>query len=137
HSLDERCPRQQIATSGTFLHTDFFEQQPGHGIRSDEGGIERGLRGRKDSGPHSTRVPSLPRSANRPVGNYSWISIGIARVRVRAEEVGDRLLVRLVEQSGLGREEHPGEAVTRGRARVVLRTGGSSLEKYKVALRHF
>jgi hypothetical protein len=57
-------------------------------------------------------------------------------IRIRTEEVGDRLFVRIVEQRGLGREEHPGEAGPSGRACIVLRTGGGTLEKRDVALRH-
>ena len=59
--------------------------------------------------PDGARVPGvLPRGANHVSGHDLWISVILKRVG--AEEVGDDLLIVVVEQGGLRREECPGEA---------------------------
>src|SRR6267142_2083866 len=61
-----------------------------------------------------------PGSSDCARRDHRWI--GVVLERVGAEEVGDDLLVRAVEQGGLGREEDvPDAAVGGRRADVVLR----------------
>ena len=74
-----------------------------NGTRRDES------RGRRRScwaspAPDGARVPRvLPRGANRASGHHLWI---VFLKRVGAEEVGGDLLIIVVEQGGLRREEY-------------------------------
>src|SRR4051812_14186882 len=76
--------------------------------------------------PEDARVPSaLPRGAYRA-----------ALDGVRTEEVIDDAPCWVVEQHGLGRSQHKGDARTRCRAHVILAAEGVADEKRFVSLGH-
>ena len=102
--LDEGGLRQRVATSRSLLDSSLRKHEPGNGILRDEIGVGVVGGGDRLASPDDARVLRvLPRGANRTV-----------LIRVGAEEVGDDLLIVVVEQRGLGREEQPGEAEASG-----------------------
>ena len=87
------------------------------GTRRDESGVGGGITkitwnigiSWPHLGPDGARVPRvLPCGANRAIGHQRWIRIRLKRVG--AEVVGDELLIVVVEQGGLRREERIGDA---------------------------
>src|SRR5262245_2303661 len=104
--LDEGSVRQRVATGRSILGPNPRNLEPGDGTVRDEvggGGVGGGV-ALVHLAPDGARVRVLPRDANRASG------LTPDRREVRAGEVSDDLPTMLVEQRGLGREEHVGEA---------------------------
>src|ERR1700730_10950854 len=116
--LDVSSLRQLVAAGWSVLGSNHLQQVPGNRTRLDgDGG--------NGPGPDLARILRvLPRGAGQAILKR----VGGLLKRVGAEEVGDDLLIMLVEQGGLRPEECP----PRGQADVVLRADGVTLAEHLV-----
>src|SRR5512147_1743372 len=109
--LDLGGLRQNLATGESVFDSDLVEQEPGNGSLVWGKGANDALVADVQLGPDRAPVPRVnPRGANCAIGDHRCILVGVAEVRVGAEEVGDELIAIVVVQCGLRREQYIGDA---------------------------
>src|SRR5262245_34901062 len=120
YPLDKGGHRQYVvARLRSVSNSGHRKQEPGNGIRLNEGGVGRGDRVASPDGARVLRM--LPGGAD--LAAVRWVGIDTEKVG------GDLLPINAVEQRGLGCEEHKLEAIVCGQADVVLGADGVTLEK--------
>src|SRR5262245_51451694 len=126
YPLDKGGHRQYVvARLRSVSNSGHRKQEPGNGIRLNEGGVGRGDRVASPDGARVLRM--LPGGAD--LAAVRWVGIDTEKVG------GDLLPINAVEQRGLGCEEHKLEAIVCGQADVVLGADGVTLEERYVRRR--